>query len=145
MDLFSDVLKDLIVQKNLSLRKIAEGSGVSASQLSKYLKGFNPTIQVAVRIANYFDCTLDYLCGLTDKECKNINKTYDLTKFVLRYKQVLKENGTTNWKFCKKFGMNESLIRHWEKGEIPSFYNLIFIAENLGVSIDYLIGRSDKN
>ncbi len=141
---FSEVLNDLITQKDMSLRKIAKECGVSASQLSKYLKGYNPTIQIAVKLANYFDCTLDYLCGLTDKEESNINKTYDLTKFVSRYKEVLKDAGLTNWKFCKKYGMNDSLIRHWQKGEVPRLYNIIFIAENLGVSIDYLIGRSDK-
>ena len=51
---FADVLKDLIEDKGLSLRKLATESGVSAVQYGKYLKGVYPKIFVAERIARYF-------------------------------------------------------------------------------------------
>lgn len=35
-------------------------------QYSKYLKGSVPTIDVAMEIAKYFDCSLDYLFGLSN-------------------------------------------------------------------------------
>ncbi|MFQ6749279.1 MAG: helix-turn-helix domain-containing protein, partial [Clostridia bacterium] len=43
------VLKDLIQEKDLSLRGLAEESGVSATQYSMYLRGTFPTIDSAVR------------------------------------------------------------------------------------------------
>lgn len=144
MELFSEILSDLIMQKNLSLRKIAKEIGISSSQMSRYTKSILPTIDVAVKIANYFNCSLDYLCGLNDKNIYNFNLNYDMSKFLPRYYELLKENNTTHWKFCKKYGRNESEIRRWKNGEIPRLYSIIFIAENLGVSIDYLVGRSDK-
>ena len=67
-----------------------------------------------------------------------------MDKFIARYENALKENKTTNWKFCKKYNINESLHRHWKNGDIPSVYNLCIIAENFGISLDYLVGRSDK-
>lgn len=143
MSEISEILEDLIVESGLSLRKIGKECSVSASQLSSYLQGSIPTIDVAVRICNFFNCSLDYLCGLSD-ERKCSKKEYDLSKFLPRYQEVLKENKITHWKFCKENDISESCIRHWKYGQIPKLETVIKIAEKLSVSIDYLVGRSDK-
>ena len=145
MDKFSEILKDLIEDKGLSLRKIAEASGVSANQYSKYLKGAIPTIPVAVRLSNYFEHSIDFLFGLIEDD-KNFkfNNAYDLTDFVSKYENLLETNKTTHWKFAKKYGLSESALRHWRYGDIPKLDSLIIIALNLSTSIDYLIGRTDK-
>ena len=141
---FSEILKDLIEEKGLSLRKLAVESNVSAVQYSKYMRGSCPTIDVAVRIADYFDCSLDYLFGLTENMTHKDFKHYDMTVFIPRYLNLLKENQITHWKFYQKYGMNESSIRHWKRGEVPRIENLMIIAYNLSSSIDYLVGRSDE-
>lgn len=141
---FSEILKDLIDDKGLSLRKLAVESNVSSIQYSKYLRGVSPTIDVAVRIADYFDCSLDYLFGLTENKLHKNFKHYDLSVFIPRYLNLLKENQITHWKFCQKYGMSESTIRRWKHGAIPRIENLMIIAYNLSSSIDYLVGRSDE-
>ncbi len=145
MDTFSEILKDLIIDKNLSLRSVAKSSGVSASQISKYLNGSIPSVYVAERLANYFNCSLDYLFGLSDNKNLDSYGEVDISKFVSRYEELLKLCGTTNWKFCKKNNLNEALIRHWRNGDTPSLNSIFIIAQNLGASIDYLVGRKDKN
>lgn len=145
MEKFSDILNDLITDKNMSLRKLAEDSGISANQYSKYLKGAIPTIPVAVRIANYFHHSIDFLFGLIDeKEDYHPQFEYDLSKFVNKYISLLEYNKTTHWKFAKKHGLSESSLRHWKYGDIPKIESLIIIAVNLSTSIEYLIGRTDK-
>jgi transcriptional regulator with XRE-family HTH domain len=141
---FSDILKDLIDESDLSLRKLATQSNVSANQYSKYLRGSFPTIDVAVRIANYFDCSLDYLFGLTDVKKHCVFRNCDLSLFVCRYIELLKDNDITHWKFAQKYGLSESCLRHWKCGEIPKIESLIIIASNLYCSLDYLVGRTDK-
>lgn len=56
MEKFIDILNDLIIERGLSLRKLSDESGVSATQYCKYLKGVRPTLDVAIRISNYFKC-----------------------------------------------------------------------------------------
>ena len=144
MEKFSDILNDLIIDKGLSLRKLAEDSGISANQYSKYLKGAVPTIPVAVRLANYFKHSVDYLFGLCDEDIYITKQNYDLSKFVNRYEKLLKTNKTTHWKFAKQHGLSESALRHWKYGDIPQIQSLIIISVNLSTSIEYLIGRTDK-
>ena len=140
MEKFADVLNDLIAESGLSLRALAAKSNVSAKQYSEYLRGVYPGVDVAVRIANYFNVSLDYLFGIVDYEPCN-KRQYNLDVFVERYQNLLKANKTTNWKFCKKYGISESCLRRWKSGDYPNVHNLLIIAINLSTSLDYLIGR----
>ena len=144
MENFSEILNDLIIESGLSLRKLATQSNVSAIQYSKYLRGVCPSIDVVVRIANYFDCSVDYLFGLSDKKSIKHFDSYNLTVFVDRYKECLEQNNISHWKFAQKYGLSESALRHWQYGDSPSIASLVTIAKNLSVSIDYLIGRTNN-
>ncbi len=145
MEKFSEILNDLIIDSRLSLRKLAEDSGISANQYSKYLKGSIPTIPVAVRLANYFKRSLDYIFGINDNNKEYLPKfDYDLADFVHKYENLLKANSTTHWKFAKQYGLSESALRHWKYGDMPKIESLMIIALNLSTSIEYLIGRTDK-
>ena len=140
-----DILNDFKIEKGLSLRELARQTGVSANQYSKYLKGSIPTIPIAIKIADFMKCSLDYMFGLKEENYnyKPQNK-YDISKFVDRYKNLLEINKTTHWKFSKQFGISESALRHWQYGDMPKIESLIIIATNLSTSIEYLIGRTDK-
>lgn len=140
---FAEILKELIEDKGLSLRKLSVDSNVSANQYSKYLRGTIPTVAVAIKIADYFNCSLDYLFGLTTEKGHKSFKAYNITLFVPRYLQLLRENNISHWKFSKEYNLSESNLRHWENGDIPRIDNLITIAHNLSCSIDYLIGRTN--
>lgn len=144
MDKFSEILKELITEKEMSLRKLAEASKVSAIRYSKYLKGAMPRIDVAIRIAQYFDCSLDYLFGLSDEKTYKKYESYDMSKFVERYSLLLRENQISHWKFAKNNNISESSLRHWKYGDIPKIDTLIIIAKGLKSSIDYLVGRINK-
>ena len=143
MESFSEILSDLIVEKGLSLRKLATESGVSAVQYGKYLKGSIPNLSVAVKIANYFQCSIDYLFCLTETSYFNGKKEMDLSKFVKRYEKVLADNNISHYKFAKANNLSESCLRHWRYGEIPKIESLILISKTFDVSIEYLIGRTN--
>ena len=143
MEDFIDNLKDLITESNKSLRKLAEESGVSAMQYSRYLKGSIPTIEITIKIAKYFNCSLDYLFGLNNNKDVNKYKTYnfDISQFISNYQKLLMQNNITHFQFIKNSGFDESVIRHWKSGSIPRLDIVYYIAKNLGGSIDDLIGR----
>ncbi|MBO5102573.1 MAG: helix-turn-helix transcriptional regulator, partial [Clostridia bacterium] len=144
MDNFVDILRDLVNEKGLSLRKLEKESGISSNQYSRYLRGAMPAVDCAIKMANYFNCSLDYLFGLTDKRnyTNYSNILGDWSVFLGRYKKLLENNKITHWKFCKNNGLSESNIRHWENyGEHPNIATLFVISFNLGDSIDFLVGR----
>ena len=143
MELFRENLRDLIDETNLSLRQLEKASGVSAMQYSRYLRDSIPTIDVVLRIAKFFDCSIDYLFGLDNSRKINQYKTYeyDISKFLPRYMKLLEENNISHYKFSLNQPFNESILRHWQAGRIPRLDIVYIIANNFGASMDYLIGR----
>ena len=143
MNTFIDNLKDLIDETGLSLRQLAKKSGVSAMQYSRYLNGSIPTIDTTLRIAKYFNCSLDYLFGLSEDKNNKRYKTYnyDISSFLENYQKLLDENNISHYKFMKNSEYDESVIRHWKAGSIPRLDIIYYIAKNLGDSMDELIGR----
>ena len=139
MEQFAEILKDLILDKNTSLRSLAKECGVSATQLSGYLRGVTPSLQVAIKLVKYFDCTLDYLFGLSEEKNYCIISEFSLKKFIANYEKLLKKNKISHWKFCQKYELSEASLRHWKNGDIPSMNSLVIIAFSFGESIDNLI------
>lgn len=143
MELFRENLKDLVDETGLSLRQLEKESGVSAMQYSRYLRNGIPTIDIVLRIAKYFNCSVDYLFGLDNRKILNSYKTYkyDISKFLPRYMELLKSNNISHYKFSKNQPFNESIIRHWQAGRVPRLDIVYIIANYFGSSMDYLIGR----
>ena len=136
----AETLKDLIFESGKSIRTIGFESGIPDSQLCRYIRTTIPQYEISLKLAKYFDCSLDYLFGLSETKGKFYDK-YDITKFVPRYLKLLEENQTTHWKVSHKFNVSESGLRKWKHGVIPKMETIAEIAENLGSSIDYLCGK----
>ncbi len=142
MEKFAEILKDLKEDVGLSLEDLAEKSGVSAKQYSVYLRGVIPRVEVSIRIAKFFNCTLDYLFGLSDdRRNKYRHLEYNKGVFLKKYDKVLKENGTSNYKFAREYGFAESNFRGWKNDKIPSMPTLIIIARELSCSLDWLLSE----
>ena len=89
-------------------------------------------------MANYFNCSLDYLFGLTDKRNKvNLNNQDFLHNFNL----LLNENKLSISKAMKNLQMSEYNYYRWKKGMFPKTNNLVDIAKYFGTSIDFLVGN----
>lgn len=144
MEKFSEIIKDLIDEQNLSLRKIGLECGFTSGQLSRWVNGKIPTIDNAVKLCKYFDCSLDYLFGLSEEKQHTvyIHTDYDFNLFITRYLLLLKENNFSHSQFTRKSDINESCLRDWKKGHKPLMRTIVIIATNLSCSIDYLLGRT---
>lgn len=65
--------------------------------------------------------------------------------FCMRLYTIRTERGYSQEELAKKMGFNQSIISRFENGiGKPSFDNLWALADVLGVTIDYLVGRSDN-
>ena len=65
--------------------------------------------------------------------------------FPERFSELLETRGITAYKLSKETGFSQALISQWKNGkQVPSADRLMIIADYLGVSMDYLMCRTDR-
>ncbi|AME09678.1 MULTISPECIES: helix-turn-helix domain-containing protein [Gemella] len=64
---FSNRLKYLRLNKNVSLRKLSKEVRIPHTTLSGYEKGRIPDKERLIKLANYFNVSIDFLSGENDK------------------------------------------------------------------------------
>ena len=62
---FVESLSELIFQSNLSVKEFAEQLGCEKATIYRYLRGVKmPSVEMTVKMADFFACSTDYLLGL---------------------------------------------------------------------------------
>ena len=145
MDILSDFaerLNELMVENNLTQSKLAESIKVEPSTISRYLSKQNiPEIDVLIRIADYFNCSVDFLVGKTEKVSSST--TYNqCPPFPIQFKKLIKRLGVSRYKLQKTTKISKSIMYYWETGtNQPSIENLVKIADEYNYSLDFILGR----
>lgn len=64
---FGERLRQLRTEKGLTQKQLAVETGTSERGIQNYEMGIrNPAFDVLIDLADYFDVSLDYLCGRSD-------------------------------------------------------------------------------
>ena len=144
MNNFQERLQDLLIENELSRLQLAKRIGISSETINGYFNdNFYPKLSVAVKISKYFNCSLDYLMGLSE-EYENHDKNN--LSFIDTLKKLLKANHLSPEKLMKKLNLGETNYYRWQRGEnIPSITSLTLIAQYFDVSIDYLVYEYKNN
>ena len=140
MNKFQERLQDLLIENKLSRLQLSKNIGISFETLNGYFnKNFYPELSVAIKIANYFDCSLQYLMGLTDNY-QTIDKNN--LPFIDIVTKLQNENNLSIKKLMKSLNISEANYYRWKNNfNKPAMYSLISIAKFFDVSIDYLVGH----
>lgn len=91
LQIFANRLKELRNTLNITQKDFAEKIGITAAALSSYENNLkNPSIAVAKRIAETFNVSIDWLCGLTNEINNDEDiKTYsDLIRLFLKIQKL---------------------------------------------------------
>ena len=138
---FPEILKDLIIENLANLTEVSSELECGESTLSRYTSGKAlPTLEMTVRLADYFSVTCDYLLGLDENSVASRFKT--CPPFSKRFEEVLKQFNVSRYKLTQMTGIAESVMRYWVQGKtVPSIANVVKIAQALGCTVDFLIGR----
>ncbi len=65
---FSEILRELRKEKGLTQKNLAEALNMTERSIRHYeAKTHRPDVDILIRIARYFDVSLDYLAGLKDE------------------------------------------------------------------------------
>ena len=140
MNKFSIRLKELMNETNPNF--LAEKLGLKdENRIYAWLAGdYIPKIDTIVKLANLFECSIDYILGRTDSDEKVVNDNKII--FHERLEQIMKQKKLIKQDFRKNNILSSGLaFSIFNLKNIPYTENIIKIADYLGVSIDYLIGR----
>lgn len=138
---FRRILNELIDEKGLSTKELSHELQVSYFVLLKWKNHCrNPRLDSLLKLADYFNCSIEFLCGKTT-EFLNYVPNRSCPRFGDRIDSVLKECHKTAYQLFKNTSIKNSQYHYWKQGAEPLLTSLETIAEYLGVTIDYLVGR----
>jgi transcriptional regulator with XRE-family HTH domain len=144
MTLFAERIKELKEEYNLSNLQFEKISGCKNQSISSWLtKGVYPKLINLMRLSEYFECSIDYLLGMTD------NKSFIRRKisipFLERLNELIATNNSSEYAVAKECKFNRSSFVNWRKRNLlPQTECIIAISEYFGCSVEYLLGLSDK-
>ena len=142
MSQFVERLKDLMFDRNLKDADLAKIIGCGKSSINNYTNGKKlPSVDMAIRLANYFNCTMETLLGIDDENY--INEFLPCPPFKDRLQFLCEHFGISRYELRKRLDISESVAYYWAKGATtPSLENVVKIAHWLNCSIDFVIGRT---
>ena len=140
---FSERLEELIREKGMDNKTFAREVGVPESCISYFINSLRmPTITTLVKIADYFNCSADYVLGITE----NTNSSFKVCPpFSERLQYLIEFYKYPSPKaFRKDLNLSKSRFNEWLKGtRVPSLDNIIKISEGLECSVDFVLGREN--
>ena len=141
MSNFVEKLKEMMADENLTQIELSKRTGIIHTTLSGLLSGkHTPNYKSFVNIMLYFDCSADYLLGLT--EIHTEEKLYMPVAFNQNLRKILGEKEISQEKLKRDLSISGSVLFKWLKGRAqPSMHSLIELARYFDCSVDYLIGR----
>ncbi len=132
---------DELEEKSKSKR--AKIIGISNTTYSNaYNYGIIPKTASLIRIADYFNTSIEFLIGNTDND--RFEKSSYKVQFKERLTELQKEKGiATVYELSQLIHIHRNNIAQWYKLDcIPLIDDLIIIADFFKVSVDYLLGRT---
>ena len=78
MSEFSNRFRQLKDESNLTLKNLSEALDITSPNLSYYMNGREPSYDILIRIADYFNVTTDWLIGRTDARNKENISTIEM-------------------------------------------------------------------
>lgn len=137
---FSERLCECVGEEG-SVSQLAKELHIARSTIFELMRGsFLPSTRVLILLVERFQCSADYLLGLAE-----LPKAYDFKEvlpFSDRLREVLRLFSVTQYRLEKDTGFSGAIVYGWLSGRsVPSVDSLVRLAEYLGCSVDFLLGR----
>jgi len=127
-------------ENDLNAVKLAAALGVSDVSIGRWKKGAsNILLKNALGIADYFECSLQYLIGKTDKKLDFTLQSYP--PFYERLRQIMAEHNITWYRIVKDDILSDNNISSWKNGADPYLETIIKIANYFKLTLDQFVGR----
>ena len=139
LPVFAERLQALMRLKNIKSKQLGTEIGVSGSLVRYWQRGEKQAgLPNLIKLANYFNCTIDFLAGRSDDEIDFVPQTPPPFHKALR--RILAIGGVSKYKFTWHTKFGDNYFYSWDHGAQPNLSTLIALADIFGCSIDYLVG-----
>ena len=138
---FGERLKEYMSDFGYTQEDLEKATGIPRSLISNFLLNkHTPSFDKLVALLEFFNCSADYLIGLTD--IPSDETLCPVSPFNERLRTILKENGVSQERLKRELNLSGSVIYKWLSGKSkPSTDSLKKLAKFFDCSVDYLIGR----
>ncbi len=140
-------MKEIRTYFDNTQKELAEYLKVSRSTYAGWENGIDVIpLQKLNDFCNYYSISLDYICELSNiKKCEIINHKIDKGVLGNNLKKIRMENNDSQSKVADIIKVDQSNYSKYELGKILIHtYPLIEFAKHYKISIDWLVGRSNK-
>ena len=137
---FGESLREILNNNNIQVKDIAKQIGVSLETIYSWLKNnTEPNLSYLISMADFFECSIEYLIGRTvDKNYIDV-KSYP--PFSKRVQFVLREVGISTYELKQTTKYDGGYFYKWKRGSQPLLSTLIELARIADCTVDYLVGR----
>lgn len=145
--MYNKRLKELRESNNLDLQDLSTLLNFEKDTYGKYEREY---IIIPIKhlnaLCNYFDVSIDYIFGFTNKtNYNNYQKEIDIKKVSKRLKEFRKDNNLTQEKLAKLLNVVKGTIGNYESARAliatPFLYT---ICKKYNISADYILGKVDE-
>lgn len=140
---FKELIEENFDDVKIGNAEIASKIGVDKTVISNIMNyKIIPSVQSLMKIADYFNVSLEFLLGKTDKS--DFIKSDTPSTFGVRIIQLKDERKLKFADITNKCDFSRNSIHVWiKRNNIPSLVYLIELADFFDVTPDYLLGRTD--
>lgn len=143
-----EMIKTIREEKGLRQEDIANILGLQRSTYTSYeIERDTIPINHLNTLCNYFNISIDYALGLSNKkQYKDSRPDIDKRLICIRLKELRRVNKLTQVKIAEVLNTSRSTWTGYEYGhyQIPTLL-LFELCQKYDFSIDYLLGKIDKN
>jgi len=141
---FAERLSELMLDRDLSNLQLEHNSGCPNTTISAWLtKNVYPKKDNLIKLSNFFECSIDYLLGLTDIKTYYVSQSP--SNFKERFILLAKQKNVTYYRVHKDCDIPNNYISRWlNKGLIPDIRTVIKLTAYFNCSTDYILGHSDR-
>ena len=144
MDILSNLskkLKELMDEAEIKTPALGEAIHTEPSAITKFLRTERmPSASTLVKLADYFNCTTDYLLGLSD--ILDERKFKQRPPFSKQIDILIAYSKKSQYRIGIDAGISDETFRRWRKGmNEASVETLVKIANYLNCSVDFVLGR----
>ena len=140
-----EIIKELRDYYDKTQQEMADILNVGRSTYAGWENGIDsiPLLKLN-ELCNYYEISLDYICGLTNNKKINKNKTIiNMVNIGIKLKEIRTLNKDTQDTTAKAIGIDQSTYSRYEQGQtMITVYQLIEFAKHYNVSIDYICNKS---
>lgn len=138
---FTKRFYSLIKETDITKAKLATDLSTTTATISRYLNQKRiPKLDMLIKIANYFQCSLEYLIGVESeyynydfKECQN---------FAQRFRTLINQKGFELKEIHERTKIPLININVWLRGSCkPNIDYIMILANFFNLSVDDFLGR----